>query len=528
MMSRRSKGIGWGLLLVGVLLVLTAFSAIGQDVDRATKEANSTTLVVSETTSPPTLSTFTTAWTTEPLEDILNKLVSRDAELSYRDDIAQSWEVSADGLLWTFHLKPGITFHDGTPCDAEAVAWNIETMRDGGASSYLYSAVEDAVAVDAVTLQLILKNPKPNLLYNISNSFAGINSPTAVELYGEDYGVTTVVGSGPYMFKEWVKGDHITLERNPDYTWGPSWMSNQGPAYFQTVIYQFIPEAVTKTMLLQAAEVDVVNEVDATAIPGFEADPNVTVSIGSGKRLIYMGLNVTKPPFDDIRVRQAMNYIVDRVSIAENVFHGAGLPAYNFLMPNDPASVESPYNYDLQMAATLLADAGWTMNADGILEKDGQQFSIILWTESITDRVQIATVLQSEMAAVGINATIQQFDSGSYGDMFKTGEQQAFIRLYGWDDMDIIEWFFNSARIARGTNKTRTDNSLLDFLFVKAEAMPTPEDRIFVYRLVHEYLLDQSAWVPIFYPAQVRAYRSDLGGFNSTLDHVYLVDLYRK
>ena len=180
------------------------------------------------------------------------------------------------------------------------------------------------------------------------------------------------------------------------------------------------------------------------------------------------------------------------------------------------------------MAATLLADAGWTMNENGVLEKDGQQFSIILWTESITDRVQIATVLQSEMAAVGITATIQQFDSGSYGDMFKTGEQQAFIRLYGWDDMDILEWFYNSKRIARGTNKTRTDNSLLDFLFVKAEAMPTLEDRTFVYRLVHEYLLDQSAWVPIFYPAQVRAYRADLGGYNETLDHVYILDLYRK
>jgi len=175
-----------------------------------------------------------------------------------------------------------------------------------------------------------------------------------------------------------------------------------------------------------------------------------------------------------------------------------------------------------------LTEAGWTKNADGILEKNGQEFAIILWTESITDRVQMATVLQSEMGEVGIKASIQQFDSGSYGDMFKTGEQQAFIRLYEWDNMDIIEWFFNSARIARGVNKTRTDNSLLDFLFVKAEAMPTPEERRFVYRLVHQYMLDQSAWVPIFYPAQVRAYGSDLGGYTATLDHVYLVDAYRK
>jgi len=516
------------VLFVGLLLVFSSLIMVAEAPDRATKEANSTTLVVTETTSPPTLSTFTAAWTTEALEDIVVKLVSRDTELNYRDGIAQSWEVSVDGLAWTFTLKPGVMFHDGTPCDAEAIAWNIETMRDTGASSYLYSAVQDAVAVDPVTLKLILKNPFPNLLYNVSNSFSGINSPTAVEKYGEDYGVIAVVGSGPYMFKEWVKGDHITLERNPDYTWGPSWMSNQGPAYFQTVIYRFVPEAVTKTMLLQAGEADIVSEVDPTAISALKADQNVTVGITSGKRLIYMGLNVTKPPFDDVLVRQAMNYIVDRESITENVFHGAGLPAYNYLTPNVQPQVESPYTYDPQKASTLLAAAGWTKNKDGILEKNGQQFAIILWTESITDRVQIATVLQSEMAEVGIKATIQQFDSGSYGDMFKTGEQQAFIRLYGWDNADIIEWFFNSKRIATGVNKTRTNNSLLDFLFVKAEAMPTPEERTFVYRLVHQYMLEQSAWVPIFYPAQVRAYRSDLGGYKATLDHVYLLDVYRK
>jgi len=520
--------VAYVVLFVGLMLVFSSLITVAEAPDRATKEANSTRLVVTETTSPPTLSTFTAAWTTEALEDIVVKLVSRDTELNYRDDIAQSWEVSVDGLAWTFTLKPGVMFHDGTPCDAEAIAWNIETMRDTGASSYLYSAVQDAVAVDPVTLKLILKNPFPNLLYNVSNSFSGINSPTAVEKYGEDYGVIAVVGSGPYIFKEWVKGDHITLERNPDYTWGPSWMSNQGPAYFQTVIYRFVPEAVTKTMLLQAGEADIVSEVDPTAISALKADQNVTVGITSGKRLIYMGLNVTKPPFDDVLVRQAMNYIVDRESITENVFHGAGLPAYNYLTPNVQPQVESPYTYDPQKASTLLAAAGWTKNKDGFLEKNGQQFAIILWTESITDRVQIATVLQSEMAEVGIKATIQQFDSGSYGDMFKTGEQQAFIRLYGWDNTDIIEWFFNSKRIATGVNKTRTNNPLLDFLFVKAEAMPTPEERTFVYRLVHQYMLEQSAWVPIFYPAQVRAYRSDLGGYKATLDHVYLLDLYRK
>lgn len=223
-----------------------------------------------------------------------------------------------------------------------------------------------------------------------------------------------------------------------------------------------------------------------------------------------------------------MNYIVDRKAIAKNVFHGAGLPAYNYLTPNVQPQVESPYTYDPQKASALLTEAGWTKNADGILEKNGQQFAIILWTSSTTDRVQVATVLQSEMKEVGIKASIQQFDPASYSDMFKTGEQQAFIRLYEWDNMDILEWFFNGKRIARGVNKTRMNNSLLNFLFAKAEMQPTLADRTFVYRLVHEYLLEQSPWVPIFYPSLVRAYKSNLGGYTATLYHVYLVDAYRK
>ena len=308
-------------------------------------------------------------------------------------------------------------------------------------------------------------------------------------------------------------------------------MPNQGPAYFHTVIYKLVSEGVTRTMLLQAGKVDLVTEVDPTAISALKADQSVTVAIGTGRSLIYMGMNVTKPPFDDVRVRQAMNYIVDRKSIVKNVFQGAGLPAYNYLTPNVQPQVESPYTYDPQKASTLLAEAGWTKNKDGILEKNGQQFAITLWTASITDRVKVATVLQSEMAAVGIKAKIRQFNSASYdATMFKTGKQQAFIRLYTWDNMDILEWFFDTTQLNSGINKTRMSNPLLHFLFVKAEEMPTLEKRTFVYQLVHQYLLEQSPWVPIFYPALVRAYRSDLGGYDydATSVHVYLLDLYRK
>ena len=529
MLRTRSKGIG-SLLLVGILLVLTAFLAVAQDVDRATKEANSQTLVIAIDQDPQNLNTITTTWGGEMNRDICDSLVSRDFQLTYQDGIAQWWEVSPDGLEWTFHLKEGVTFHDGTPCDAEAVAWNIETMRDIGASAYLYSAVEDAVAVDPLTVKLILKHPFPNLLYNMSSSgFASIVSPTAFEKYGEDYGVTMAVGSGPYMFVEWVKGDHITLKRNPDYTWGASWRENQGPAYFETVIYKVVPEAVTKALLLQTGELDVVYYVSPAIVSTLQADPAVKVILSPERRLVYMGMNVTKAPFDDVRVRQAMCYMVDRGAIVEHVLGGIGIPAYNYLPPIVEPQIASPYSYDMNKARELLTEAGWTdEDGDGILEKNGEEFTVTLWTDTITERVQIATVLQSQMAELGIKAEIQQFDSAAYGDMFKTGDQQAFMRLYGWDNADILEWFFNSERIDRGVNKTRTNEPLLDFMFKAAESMPTSEDRLFVYRLLHEYLLETAPWVPVYFPQQVRAHRSDLAGYTATLDSIWVSDLYRK
>jgi len=152
------------VLFVGLMLVFSSLITVAQAPDRATKEANSKTLVIAIDQDPQNLNTITTSWGGEMNRDICDTLVSRDYQLTYQDGIAESWDVSSDGLEWIFRLKDGVTFHDGTPCDAEAIAWNIETMRDIGASAYLYSAVEDAVAVDPLTVKLILKNPFPNLL----------------------------------------------------------------------------------------------------------------------------------------------------------------------------------------------------------------------------------------------------------------------------------------------------------------------------------------------------------------------------
>ncbi len=512
-------------LVIGSVSMLT----FAQEADRATKEAKSKTLVISVLEDFHSLNTITTTWAEEPCEDIFETLVSRDPQARYQDGLAESWDTSPDGKEWTFHLKSGVKFHDGTPCDAEAVAWNILTVRDTGASAYLYSAVKDVVAVDPITVKLILEYPFPNLLFNISNVFGSIVSPTAYEEYGDAFGTKAAVGSGPYIFVEWVKGDHITLKRNPDYIWGPSWLSNQGPAYFETAIYKVVPEAVTRVMLLQAGEVDIEYYVPPTSEPVLRADPDVEVMITPSKRLVYMGMNIATPPFDDIKVRRAMNYMVDKASIVESVLQGIGQPAATYFAPMVEPQVDNPYDYDPNRARELLAEAGWTdEDGDGILEKNGAKFIITLWTDTATERVQIATVIQNEMAQLGIKAEIQQFDSATYLDMFKSGRQQAYLRVHGWDNTDILEWFFNSKRIDIGVNKTRTNEPLLDFLFVKAESMPTSEERQFVYRLIHEYLIETARWVPIYYPQQIRAYRSDLGGYVGTLDHIWLLDLYRK
>jgi peptide/nickel transport system substrate-binding protein len=270
-----------------------------------------------------------------------SSLVAKDTEGNFVPYMAESWDLSEDGLTYTFHLKQGPKFQNGDPVTAQDWVWSFQRAVDPETVSPLTGPVvakfESFEAVDDYTLKIVLKEPYYYLLDNLQyEGIMGVLSQRAVAEYGDDY-ARNPLGAGPFIFKEWVTGDHITLERNPDFTWGPSY-TNGNPPNIQTLIFRIIPESSTIVAGLEAGEiqwagngylppVDVNNlestgEFDVLRFPAMALMP-------------YVNLNLSKPPFDDIRVRQALNMAVNLQAIIDIVVPDSGAtPGYGPLPPS--------------------------------------------------------------------------------------------------------------------------------------------------------------------------------------------------
>ncbi|MCB0158060.1 MAG: hypothetical protein KDD83_08000, partial [Caldilineaceae bacterium] len=223
--------------------------------------------------------------------------------------LATSWEISDDGLELTFKLREGVTFHDGTPFNAEAVKYNFDrTMSLTPKAAWQYMGgdkLKETQVVDEYTVKLVYNEPYAAILTYLSDGATGIDSPAAIEEYGEDYGVTALVGTGPFKFVEWVKDDHVTLERNPDYNWAPEVFKHDGPAYLDQMIMLDIPEPATRAAALEAGEADVVriSESDVATFQDLEGF-DVALIPKAGTTRYYL-MNTAKAPTDDKLVREA-------------------------------------------------------------------------------------------------------------------------------------------------------------------------------------------------------------------------------
>jgi peptide/nickel transport system substrate-binding protein len=250
--------------------------------------------------------------------------------------LAESWEMAPDGMSYTFKLKQGVTFHDGTPFNAEAVKFTFDRVveadkiiADGGtpdpekvivagqAHDQIGTYVDSEI-IDDYTIKMNLSAPFSPFLTGL-NGYLGIVSPTAVAEKGLEEFNRSPVGTGPYMFSEWVEADHITLTRNPDYNWGSSAFDNQGPAYFDEVIYKIIPDAAVRTGTLLSDEVQYIDEIDALQKEDIEANGDVEIveraQPGSGW-IILVNLSRPESPVSDVNVRKALHYAIDKTAFS--------------------------------------------------------------------------------------------------------------------------------------------------------------------------------------------------------------------
>ncbi len=340
--------------------------------------------------------------------------------------LAESWDISDDGLTYTFHLHDGVTFHDGTTFDADDVKFSLDRARaedSTNAQKGLFAAIDSVDVVDPLTVKVSLSHPVGSFLFNMGWGDAVIVAPeTAAD------NATHPVGTGPFKFVDWVKGDHVELAKYENY-WGD-------PVKLDKATFKFISDPTAAFAALMAGDVDAFPNFPAPeTVSQFESDPRFTVEIGTTEGETILAMNNGKKPFNDLKVRQAMSYAIDKQAIVDGAMFGYGTPIGSHFSPADPGYVDltGMYPYDPAKAKALLAEAGYP---------DG--FTVTLKLPPPTYARRGGEIIAEQLKAVGVTANIVNLEWAQWlAEVFKGKDydltivshtEPADINIYARDD----------------------------------------------------------------------------------------------
>ncbi len=495
-----NKRLGSFLLMLAILVALTSVQARAEKVLNIAGNPNE----LGVTTFNP----IKVELNHDAMTLIYDKFMEWGADGKFYPALAESWTISDDGLTWKMVLKQGVKFHDGSPFNSEVAKWFLEEMKTGP-SAYMVGAIDNVEITGPYTITLHLKNPEPNMFFNMAQDFMCIPSMVAYKKYGEEFGIKHVVGSGPYKFESWSPGNELVLVKNADYTWGPSIVDNKGPARIDKIVYKDTKEESTRFLELKTGKIDVVYAVPTMFISKIEEDKSLRIIRMPGDELYHMVMNTQSPPLDNELVRKGIALAVDQESITKNVFANAGKPAFTYLIDSLAESKIDPkdeIHFDLEGAKAALDKAGWTMGKDGIRQdKDGKKLTLKMVAKNESSYRRAAEVIQAQLAKAGVEAKITLMDPSSIRAYYKKGEHQLAIRSYNWENADILEWFLNSKRMGYPNAAMWHDNES-DYLMQKAMTRSrSQEEREANFKEYHTYVLNKYVWAPFYLPAKVFA-----------------------
>jgi len=453
---------------------------------------------------------------------VLDPLVVLDKNLKPVPLLAESWEVSDDGLVWTFKLKKGIKFHDGTPFNADAVVFTFKHGLEGN-QAWMLEPVKDVVKVDDYTVQFILKEPFPMLLYNIADAYWGIVSPTAYEKYTDKWGTEVLVGTGPFKFVEWKRGQEIVLVRNDDYKHGPNFVDNKGPAYLEKIIFRIIPEPTTLIGAIKSGDVDFTTYVPSEFVPQLKKDTSLQFYIKPTYGTRFLAFNLQREIFQDKRVRLAIAHAINKEAIANIAWHGAAFPTCSLLGPTTIGYYDVSdkcIEYNPEKAKQLLAEAGWKdTDGDGILEKDGKKFEITLLAYSLSENAKSAVIIQDQLKEVGIKVDLEILEKGAAIAKAQAGN---------FDIMEFGIWytfgdgFLNFIAYSKNKgigNVAFYENPKFDEIITKAPTAKTPEEYQKYVKEAQEILLEDLPYAPLVALTDKMLAKPRVGGLDKVNEH---------
>jgi peptide/nickel transport system substrate-binding protein len=451
-------------------------------------------------------------------DNIYETLVTYDAgSTAVVPQLASSWDVSNDQLTWTFHLHRDVTFHDGTPFNAEAMLFSLgrqfyadhpQHKVDG---SYKYwkgmgmdEVIESMEAADDSTFIFHLKQANAPFLSNLAMNFCAAVSPTAVKKYGKDY-FKNPVGTGPFRFVEWRKDERIVLERNENY-----W---QEQAKIQRLIFKPIQEASMRLLELQQGTVQGMDNLNPEYIEQIRENAQLQLLTQAGMNVGYLAMNMDKPPYDNPLVRRAINHAVNKKALVDNFYHGMAIAAKNPIPPTLWGYNEEieAYDYDPEKARQLLAEAGL-----------GDGFETELWAMPVPRPYmpqpnKIAQAIQANLEAVGVRARIVQWEWGTYLDKLSKGEHD--MALLGWtgDNGDPDNFLYvlldKAAAVKPAQNIAFYRSDELHDVLVAARQSTVVEERIRLYKKAQVIIHRDAPWVPLVHATQTAAFHRDITGF---------------
>jgi len=333
--------------------------------------------------------------------------------------LAESWEISDDGLVYTFTLRDGVTFHDGTRMDAEDVKFSLERILaedSANAQKALYTSISGVEVVDPLTVQVTLSEPNGSMLFNLAWGDAVIVAPESIDNIKQ-----MPIGTGAFKFVSWTKGDNIQLEKNADY-WGT-------PAMLDRATFKFISDPTAAFAAMMAEDIDAFAGFPAPEnLPQFEADPRFQVLVGSTEGETILSINNQQPPFGDVRVRRAIAHAIDRQAIIDGAMFGLGTPIGTHFAPHNPAYLDltGQSNYDPERAKQLLAEADYP---------DGFDTTLHLPPPSYARRG--GEIIAAQLQDVGITAEIINVEWAQWLETVFRGKSFALTIVSHTEPMDI-------------------------------------------------------------------------------------------
>jgi len=434
----------------------------------------------------------------EVLENVFDTLVEPDANLEMRPALAESWEVSPDQLTWTFHLRKGVKWHDGTSFTADDVVYSYRRIIDEKlANAYRFATVTGIRAPDPSTVVLTVQQPTPNLLTNIG----GFKGMAIVQRKNVESGqiATHPIGTGPFAFVSQRSGDSIVLRANPDY-WG-------GAPRLSGVTFRFISEPSTALSALQAGEIDWTDSIPPQRVAQLRDDDSITLAVTPSNDYWYMALNEAREPWNDVRARQAIAYGIDRAAILAATSYGTAT-ANQLAIPKGSFwyTPYDKYSHDIDKAKRLLDEAGV-----------GKQSLDMLATGDYPETVTAAQIVADNLAPLGITVNIHTVDFATWLDMQNSGDFG--MLMMGWlGNIDPDDFYYAQHHTDGKFNAQKFSDPEVDRLLDAGQVETDRQVRRQDYAKAATIIADKVSYIYLYNPSVIQAWTPDLSGYRARRD----------